>query len=239
MKKIAKLLVITSSLLPLSSCRSTGNPDGTMTENTELLANMNGTDYTSRNGAPDSRQMYDNGQRDSRLGGITFLRPVLSGVLYRSGIGNTKRGLTRSQLDGLCSLGFSKALIVDFKDNGGTRGTTNCGSNSIDYSRVSSRKTARDAMRAIYDVIKNGSGPVLAHCRNGVHASNTIAAKALVRFCGWSVSAAKEYWEATRNRAPCGGGCRAWIDNKFRGFYEGDNGMTLTAAEKSAICPNP
>lgn len=200
-------------------------------------AQMSSHDYTARNGAPLNSLFWGNKQSDSRLPGITFLRPVMSGVLYRSGIGNVKTGLSQTQLKLLCEAGFSKAVIVDFKDGEKNRGTISCGNQSLEYSRVTSRKGADAAMQLIYNAIVADEGPVMAHCRNGVHASNAISAKALVRFCGWSISDAKAYWEATRNNSPCSNGCGNWINDKFAGFKEGDGGMPLTAAQKASFCP--
>ena len=224
MKKITLSLITTTVISLLVS--------------TTFAASMEGTDYTARIGAPDSAQMYDNGQKDSALPGISFLRPVLSGVLYRSGIHNSHKGLTLDQLEDLCEAGFVNAVIVDFKDGSSKRGTHSCSNGkTIEYTRVTSRKHASDAMEMIYETIVNNNGPVLAHCRNGVHASNTIAAKALVRFCGWSIADAKEYWERTRNKAPCSGGCKKWINSKFSGFVEGEANMPLSDEQKNAICP--
>jgi hypothetical protein len=92
-------------------------------------------------------------------------------------------------------------------------------------------------MKEIHDIIRNpGRGPMVVHCMWGVHSSGAISAMALVQFCGWSEERAKAYWDEARNGADCADGCEAWIDHHFDTFEFNPN-LTLTAAEKAAICP--
>ena len=71
---------------------------------------------------------------DGRLPGMAFVRPVLSGVLYRSGFkggDNAHTGLSGSQRKALCKAGFSGAYYIDF----GSKthyGATSCGGNTLD-----------------------------------------------------------------------------------------------------------
>jgi len=69
-----------------------------------------GTDFTHRNGGPSESQMLAKG--DGGMAGMAYVRPVLSGVLYRAGFkggdkGNT--GLSGAQREALCEAGFSGA----------------------------------------------------------------------------------------------------------------------------------
>lgn len=170
--------------------------------------------------------------------GMTYFRPILSGVLYRSGFSGgdkDRTGMSTVQRTSLCESGFDTAFYADFGKNT-EYGRTSCGSGSLDYASArSSRPSA--VMKAVYETIKNpGKGPVLFHCMWGVHASGALSAMALVQFCGWSEARAKAYWNEARNGAPCGGGCDAWIDGKFERFSV-DPALKITDAERAAICP--
>jgi hypothetical protein len=193
-------------------------------------------DYTARNGGPSSAAMTGRGTGPAE--GLAFVRPVLSGVLYRAGFkgGDKGRtGLSGGQLSDLCAAGFSQARYIDFGKNA-TYGTTRCGSGAISYAPGKSTRPAQ-VMRDIHDIIRNpGQGPMIVHCMWGVHSSGAIAAMALVQFCGWSESRAKAYWNDARNGADCADGCDAWIDHHFDTF-EFDPALVLTAAEQAAICP--
>ncbi len=175
---------------------------------------------------------------DGAPDGMTFFRPVLSGVLYRSGFkggDKARSGLSNGQRSELCDAGFETAFYADFGKNT-EYGSTSCGSNALDYkSARSSRPSA--VMEAVYQTIKNPEkGPVLVHCMWGVHASGALSAMALVQFCGWSEDRAKSYWNEARNGAPCANGCDAWIDAKFERFRVNPD-LQITDAERAAICP--
>jgi len=169
---------------------------------------------------------------------MTFFRPVLSGVLYRSGFSGgdkSRTGMSTSQRTSLCESGFDMAFYADFGKNT-QYGRTSCGSGTLDYAAARSSRPA-EVMQAIYDTIKDpGKGPVLVHCMWGVHASGALSAMALVQFCGWSEERAKAYWDDARNGAPCSNGCDAWIDAKFERF-DFNPALRITDAERSAICP--
>jgi hypothetical protein len=192
--------------------------------------------YTARNGGPSSGAMIARGS--SPVEGMSFFRPVLSGVLYRAGFkgGDKGRtGLSTSQRTELCKAGFSSARYIDFGKNTDF-GTTTCGTGQLSYAPGKSTRPA-DVMREIHDIIKTPNrGPMVVHCMWGVHSSGAISAMALVQFCGWSEARAKEYWDDARNDADCADGCEAWIDHHFDTF-DFDPTLTLTAAEQAAICP--
>jgi hypothetical protein len=196
-----------------------------------------GTDFTHRNGGPSESQMLAKG--DGGIAGMAYVRPVLSGVLYRAGFkggdkGNT--GLSGAQREALCEAGFSGARYVDFGSK--TQfGKTSCGSHTMDYAKGTSGN-ASDIMREIHSVIESPSkGPVLVHCMWGVHSSGAVSAMALMQFCGWPEAKAKAYWEKARNDAPCsGGGCDKWIDGKLSHFRV-DPALKISAEQQRQICP--
>ncbi|WP_170334798.1 hypothetical protein [Ruegeria arenilitoris] len=202
-----------------------------------VFATAANSDVTSRNGGPSNSQMLSKGG-DGGIDGVAFFRPVLSGVLYRSGFkgGDKDRtGLSEGQRETLCGEGFSTGFYADFGKNT-EYGRTSCGSGSFDYQ--SARSSRPDAvMASIHEVIKNpGKGPVLVHCMWGVHSSGALSAMALVQFCGWTEERAKEYWNDARNGAPCSGGCDKWIDSKFSNFSV-DPKLKISNEQQAAICP--
>jgi len=195
-------------------------------------------DFTARTGGPGADEMLARATAGAP-DGLAFFRPVLSGVLYRAGFkgGDKGRtGLSGAQRTALCESGFSGAFYADFGKNT-DYGTTGCGAGTLEYRAARSSRPA-EVMQAIHAAVTTpGSGPVLVHCMWGVHSSGALSAMALVQFCDWSEARAKAYWDEARNGAPCSGGCDAWIDKKFDGFRK-DPALTISAAEKAAICPN-
>ena len=201
------------------------------------LASSAAESLTARDGGASEREMLARSV-DGAPDGLAFFRPVLSGVLYRSGFsgGDKQRtGLSSSQRQDLCQSGFSGAFYADFGKNT-EFGVTSCGAGALDYQSARSSRPST-VMQAIHDVIESpDKGPVLVHCMWGVHSSGALSAMALVQFCGWSEERAKQYWNDARNGAPCSGGCDAWIDSKFASFKV-DPSLQISAAEHDAICP--
>lgn len=194
-------------------------------------------DFTTRSGGPSSKAMTVH-NTPGAADGMAFVRPVLSGVLYRGGFkggDKARTGLSNAQRKALCNDGFSSAFYVDFGKN--TKyGETPCGSGALDYQSARSSRPS-NVMKAIHSVIENpGKGPVMVHCMWGVHSSGALSAMALVQFCGWSETKAKGYWNNARNNAPCSGGCDKWIDGKFDHFSV-DPSLSITDAQRAAICP--
>ena len=169
-----------------------------------LFATTSQADVTSRSGGPSESAMMARNSGDAPEG-MTFFRPVLSGVLYRSGFSGGDKGRTgmsTAQRTALCNSGFETAFYADFGKNTDF-GRTSCGSGSLDYAAARSSRPAA-VMQAVYETIKNpNKGPVLVHCMWGVHASGALSAMALVQFCGWPEDRAKAYWDDARNGAPC------------------------------------
>lgn len=193
-------------------------------------------DFKARSGGASQSQMLAR-SGSSPADGLAFVRPVLSGVMYRAGFkggDKSRTGLSSSQRTQLCEAGFSGAFYADFGKNT-EYGQTSCGSGTLDYqSARSSRPSA--VMKAVHERITGGGGPVLVHCMWGVHASGALSAMALVQFCDWSEERAKSYWDEARNGAPCSGGCDGWIDGKFENFKI-DPALKLSAAQQAALCP--
>jgi hypothetical protein len=193
-------------------------------------------DFTARDGGPSPSELVGRGQSPAE--GLAFVRPVLSGVLYRAGFkggDKARTGLSDAQRKALCKAGFSTARYIDFGKNTDYR-TTSCDTGKLSYAPAKSTRPA-EVMQEIHDIIMTpGRGPMLVHCMWGVHSSGAISAMALVQFCGWSEARAKAYWDEARNGADCSDGCDAWIDHHFDAF-EFNPKLTLTAAEKAAICP--
>jgi hypothetical protein len=195
------------------------------------------TTFTARSGGPGQDAMLARSGK-SPAEGLAFVRPVLSGVLYRSGFkggDKARTGLSSTQKSELCAAGFSSARYNDFGKNA-KYDTTSCSAGKMTYAAGKSTRPA-DVMRELHDIIKNpGRGPMMVHCMWGVHSSGAISAMALVQFCGWTEDRAKKYWDDARNGADCSDGCDAWIDHHFETF-EFNPALTISAAEQAAICP--
>lgn len=202
-----------------------------------LAATASLADVTSRGGGPSEKAMVARGG-DGGVEGVAFFRPVLSGVLYRSGFkggDKARTGLSDNQRNALCTAGFSNGFYADFGKNT-EYGTNSCANGSFDYQSARSSRPA-NVMKAIYDVVQNpNKGPVLVHCMWGVHSSGALSAMALVQFCGWSEDRAKNYWDEARNGAPCSGGCDQWIDAKFSKFSVNPK-LMISQEQQAAICP--
>jgi hypothetical protein len=193
--------------------------------------------FTARDGGPGHGEMIAR-SGPSPAEGLAFVRPVLTGVLYRGGFqgGDRERdGLSRAQRTSLCEAGFSSARYIDFGKNTAF-GETSCGTGRLSYAPGKSTRPD-DVLAEIHAIIKDrGRGPMLVHCMWGVHSSGAISAMALVQFCDWSEARAKAYWDEARNGADCSDGCEAWIDHHFEHFRV-NPALAISASERAAICP--
>jgi hypothetical protein len=195
-------------------------------------------DFVTRSGGTSEKEMLAK-SNPSPAEGLAFLRPVLTGVLYRAGFkGGDKAGtgLSSAQRTQLCEAGFSEAFYADFGKNT-DYGKMSCSKGVFEYEAARSSRPD-PVMQAVFDRITGNGGPILVHCMWGVHSSGAISAMALVQFCGWSEDQAKAYWDDARNGAPCSGGCDAWIDAKFKNFKVNPS-LQISAEQKAAICPKP
>ncbi len=198
---------------------------------------LHASEFTSRDGGPSAGEMLARSGSGS-IEGMSFVRPVLSGVLYRSGFhggDKARTGLSAGQRSELCEKGFSTAFYADFGSKT-DYDTTSCASGQMSYQKARSSSPS-SVMKAIHGVIENPEkGPVMVHCMWGVHSSGALSAMALVQFCGWSEDRAKDYWNKARNKAPCSGGCDSWIDGKFAHFKV-QSSLNISDAQRAEICP--
>ena len=129
-----------------------------------LAAPAAAADFTTRSGGPSSSEMMVRNMAGA-ADGLAFVRPVLSGVLYRAGFkggDKARTGLSSPQRSQLCNQGFSSAFYADFGKLT-EYGQTSCASGSLDYAAARSSRPA-NVMKAVYDVIGNpDKGPVLVH----------------------------------------------------------------------------
>jgi hypothetical protein len=190
--------------------------------------------FTARDGGPSHGEMIAR-SGPSPADGLAFVRPVLSGVLYRGGFqgGDRERdGLSGAQRTSLCEPGFSSARYIDYGKNTAF-GETSCGAGRLSYAPGKSTRPD-DELAEIHAIIKDpGRGPMLVHCMWGVPSSGAISAMAPVQFCGWSEDRAKAYWDEARNGSD---GCEAWIDHHFEHFRV-NPALAISASERAAICP--
>ena len=117
--------------------------------------------FTARDGGPAHGEMIDrNGPLPAE--GLAFVRPVLSGVLYRGGFkgGDRERdGLSGAQRTSLCEAGFSSARYIDFGKNTAF-GETSCGAGRLSYAPGKSTRPG-DVLAEIHAIIKDpGRGPI-------------------------------------------------------------------------------
>lgn len=127
----------------------------------------------------------------AHAGAIKNSQNVVGGMLTRAGVKNQEQ-LSDSQLEELCDQGYSHAY---FLYSGASARTISCGRGSISYKSVNWLKTG-EVMNAISSGLEGG-GRVFVHCNNGAHASGYVAAIALRQFCGYSASAAMNYFDKT------------------------------------------
>ncbi|TXH22697.1 MAG: hypothetical protein E6Q99_08790 [Elusimicrobia bacterium] len=173
------------------------------------------------------------------------LRPVLRGVLYRSGTPSEEA------LNYLCESGWKRvySLYGEFTTQLGPRNVNmlrhgrdqrQCnaaaGPRQIEWRPApSSRMRNLPAIfQDILDSIRNPEkGPVLVHCWNGLHYAGMVSALALRQFCGLSPQQAEAYWRANANR---GANYPLIIANLYS--FKPLPSLTLTAEEQQVYCPN-
>ncbi len=165
--------------------------------------------------------------------GLKNFKVVMPGALYR-GAGNGNRApMNDSSLKALCQAGFSRVYYLYGK---GPNKSLNCGSNTIEY-KTAAYSTSRDfekpILKAIYNAIQNGSGPVYPHCWYGVHASGYVAAVALRQFCGYSAEQAVSYWNSHIASASLR---YPKVQNKIRNFRPDPN-LQISSSQASRHCP--
>ncbi|MBL9003377.1 MAG: hypothetical protein JNJ46_03970 [Myxococcales bacterium] len=173
------------------------------------------------------------------------LRPVLRGVLYRSGTPSEEA------LNYLCESGWKRvySLYGEFTTQLGPRNvnmlrhgrdqrqcTAPAGPRQIEWRPAPSSRMRNlpTIFQDVIDSIRNpAKGPVLVHCWNGLHYAGMVSALALRQFCGLSPQQAEAYWRANANR---GANYPLIIANLYS--FKPLPGMTLTPEEQQAYCPN-
>lgn len=173
------------------------------------------------------------------------LRPVLKGVLYRSG------SPSEPALQQMCETGWKRvySLYGEHTTHLGPRNsnmlrhgrdTRTCqgeqGPRVLEWRPApSSRMRNLPALFAdILDSIRNPEkGPLLVHCWNGLHYAGMVSALALRQFCGLSAEDAEAYWRANANR---GANYPLIIANFYQ--FKPIAGLQLTPEEQAAVCPD-
>ncbi len=172
------------------------------------------------------------------------LRPVLRGVLYRSG-SPTEAGLQK-----MCRNGWKRVYSLY-----GERTTDHGPKNSAMIERglderrcevegkervLEWRSAPSSRMRSLPHIFEDivstvrdpSQGPVLVHCWNGLHYAGLVSAMALRQFCGLNADDAEAYWRANANKNANYPGLVRHV-REFRPLP----GYSLTAAERRRVCP--
>ncbi|HNN95038.1 MAG TPA: hypothetical protein PKI03_22330 [Pseudomonadota bacterium] len=173
------------------------------------------------------------------------LRPVLRGVLYRSGT-PSEEALTY-----LCESGWKRvySLYGEFTTHMGPKNVNmlrhgrdqrECvsseGPRQIEWRPAPSSRMRNlpTIFQDVIDSIRNPDrGPVLVHCWNGLHYAGMVSALALRQFCGLSPQQAEAYWRANANR---GANYPLIIANLYS--FKPLPNLTLTQEEQQSFCPN-
>lgn len=180
--------------------------------------------------------------------GLRNLRPVLNGVLYRSGGNNNfspynsranDNPLSFQTLLNLRENGFSKAYYLyakNFEQFYTKDMIEGLGAIGISYSSVVPKNDsiANILLSAVYQSIKDpNQGAILMHCWNGWHMSGLISALSLIQFCNFSAAEAWEYW-----RKGTDGNDKGYIKIKERIFkFTPSSSLVISAEEQTKICP--
>lgn len=180
--------------------------------------------------------------------GVRNLRPVLNGVLYRSGANNNygpvisrsnDNPLSFQTLLNLYESGFRRAYYLyssNFDKAGWPAMTSVLNEVNMDYVSLVPKNDslAKIILTDIFHSITgDSSGAILVHCWNGWHMSGLVSAYALIQFCDFKPDQAWEYWKAC-------------TDNNYAGFpkikarifaFLPDEKIKITNEKKQEICP--
>jgi len=194
-------------------------------------------------------KMVDNtGEGEFYLQGVRNLRPVLKGVMYRSGANNLyspymnrdnsnplplqsliniwEAGFTNIYY--LYSTNFDKEYPADFREV--------LDKMDIHYRflgpKVDSSRYA--ILKDVYTTIQHPEhGPVLTHCWNGWHMSGLISACALMQFCDFTNQKALAYWTAGTDKNDKGYETIKSIILQYRPYPD----LIISDEQKKRICP--
>lgn len=167
---------------------------------------------------------------------LRYEQEVLKGLFIRAGGPGGKKSLPESLLNNLCSSGVSTVFYLYPSESFNTKGSYSCSGNTLEYKGSGFMKTkSKPVLDAIFNAANSNSGPVIAHCWNGWHASGEVAAHALIQFCGWSGADAAQYW--ADNIADKGNlGKYGSITKRIKNFVPFSD-LSFTAAQKNQYCP--
>lgn len=127
--------------------------------------------------------------------GLRYEQEVLPGLFIRAGGPGGKKSLPIDLLEELCTKGYGSVFYLYPSESFNTKGNYSCGNHQLSYLGSGFMgKSARPVLEAVASAAQNNSGPVIAHCWNGWHASGEVAAYALMQFCDWSGEDAAQYW---------------------------------------------
>lgn len=167
---------------------------------------------------------------------LRYEQEVLKGLFFRAGGAGGRRSLQVEILNQLCSEGVSTVFYLYPSESFTTRGEYTCGSHRLVYTGSGFKnQESRPVLEAIYRAANNNSGPIIAHCWNGWHASGEVAAHALMQFCGWSGDQAAQYWaDNIGDRGNLGN--YGSITRRISRFTP-DPSLQFTAQQKQRYCP--
>jgi hypothetical protein len=195
------------------------------------------------------KKFVDNkGQGEMSFMGLRNLRPVLNGVLYRSGGNNNfapfnsranDNPLSFQTLVNLRENGFSKAYYLyakNFDFHYSKEMLEGLNSIGIAYSSMVPKNDsiAYILLNEVYESIKNpNQGAILMHCWNGWHMSGLISALSLIQFCNYSPADAWEYWRKCTD-----GNDKGYTKIKDRIFnFIPSTELAISTEEQAKICP--
>lgn len=194
-------------------------------------------------------KIVDNrGQGEMSFMGLRNLRPVLKGVLYRSGGNNNfapfnsranDNPLSFQTLVNLRENGFSKAYYLyakNFDLHYSKEMIEGLNSIGIAYSSMVPKNDsiAYILLNEVFESIKSpNQGAILMHCWNGWHMSGLISALSLMQFCNYSPTDAWEYWKTCTD-----GNDKGYTKIRERIFkFIPKAELSISKEEQNKICP--
>jgi hypothetical protein len=171
--------------------------------------------------------------------GLRFEKDVLKGALVRAGGPGGQESLPDAVVKNLCERGFSKVFYLYPTRGFSNQGVHRCsGGKTIEYLGASWKGDGlRAILTAVVEAVQTNSGPVLAHCWNGWHASGEVAAVALIQFCNWDGKRAADYWAANiPDKKNLGTHGHQEIMARIR-KYKPFSDLRLSESQKSRVCP--
>lgn len=168
--------------------------------------------------------------------GLRAEQEVLKGLFIRAGGAGGKQSLSTDILNDLCLSGIKTVYYLYPSESFTTEGSYSCGSHTLEYKGSGfMKKESKPVLDAIFSAANNNSGPIIAHCWNGWHASGEVAAHALIQFCGWSGADAAQYW-ADNIGDKANLGKYSSITKRIKNFVPYSD-LSFTPAQQTQYCP--